>query len=98
MIVQSTLTGILQEAKVAKFSKDLLWLFNEYNFRQVFGTKDNAISILASPYCSFCLYVDTEKCEIRYLDLAIVEMFVNEMSEDAFRQWYAMLQRQKRNP
>ena len=98
MIVQSTLTGILQEAKVSQFSKDLLWLFNEYNFRQVFGTKDNAISILASPYCSFCLYVDTEKCEIRYLDLAIVEMFVNEMSKDAFRQWYAMMHKQRSNP
>lgn len=98
MIVQSTLTGILQEAKVAKFGKDLLWLFNEYDFRQVFGTADNAISILASPYCSFCLYVDTESHEIRYLDLAIVEMFVNEMSEDAFRQWYSTMQKQRSSP
>ena len=98
MIVQSTLTGILQEAKVAQFSKDLLWLFNEYGFRQVFGTKDNAISILASPYCSFCLYVDTENHEIKYLDLAIVEMFVNELDENAFRQWHSMMQKQRSNP
>lgn len=94
MIVQSTLTGILQEAKVAKFGKDLLWLFNDYYFCQIFGTADNSISILASPYCSFCLLVDAERHEIKYLDLAIVEMFVNEMSDEAFRQWYSMMQRQ----
>ncbi|HDN51156.1 MAG TPA: hypothetical protein ENG06_05215, partial [Thermoplasmatales archaeon] len=69
MMVQSTISGIVQSRKISQFSQDLLWLTNDWDFRQVFRTSDGRISIMASPFCDFYLYVNTDTKEIAYMGI-----------------------------
>ena len=74
MMVQSTIPGIVQSRKISQFSQDLLWLTNDWDFRQVFRTSDGRISIMASPFCDFYLYVNTETKEIAYMGITEFEL------------------------
>ncbi|RLF32139.1 MAG: hypothetical protein DRN07_05690 [Thermoplasmata archaeon] len=74
MMVQSTISGIVQSRKISQFSQDLLWLTNDWDFRQVFRTSDGRISIMASPFCDFYLYVNTDTNEIAYMGIIEFEL------------------------
>ena len=74
MMVQSTISGIVQSRKISQFSQDLLWLTNDWDFRQVFRTSDGRISIMASPFCDFYLYVNTDTKEIAYMGITEFEL------------------------
>lgn len=74
MMVQSTIPGIVQSRKISQFSQDLLWLANDWDFRQVFRTSDGRVSIMASPFCDFYLYVNTETKEIAYMGITEFEL------------------------
>lgn len=88
MLVQTNLFSIIGKCKLKDFISDMIYLQTEWQFRAVFKSADNQILILASPYCSFYLFVDVEKAEISYIDKEILELLCIRISHDLFREFY----------
>lgn len=75
MMTQATIPAIMEHRRISQFSRDILWLMVDWGFQPVFRTTDNRISIMASPYCDFYVYVHTDTQEISYIDTTSLAVF-----------------------
>ncbi|HEC76390.1 MAG TPA: hypothetical protein ENI33_03920 [Thermoplasmatales archaeon] len=91
MITQQSLISIFNKIKSANFCKDLIWLTNEYKFQTVLKDVDNRYSVLASPFCKFFLFVDTENNEISYISHELLETLINNISDTTFKEFFSAI-------